>query len=53
MYTQLHDVLIEAFATQNINPPIALAIDFIATWLTQVGYLWMKIAQISKEDAPI
>ena len=44
--------LVDVFNPVRITPPVALAVDFIATWITQTGYLWMKFGQISKEDAP-
>ena len=30
---------------------LALSADFAATFITQIGYIWMKFAQLSKEEA--
>ena len=43
--------LLTSFSPEHVTPAMALGIDFIATWVVQTGYLWMKFGQISKETA--
>ena len=45
--------IVQPIPLHKITPPIAFCIDFIATWITQTGYIWMKFGQLSKEEVSV